>query len=185
VPIRASYNGQQIGREFQGLVSKKYVGRVRVAARGATFETADAIEHEGRADIRSAGRFGRRWTDGFHAQVSVVGSGSFSIRVFDDVPYFNIFEYGGIIRGRPLLWIPLSFARDAIGVRARDFPGGLFRVNRKRGGAPLLLSIRDRQPKYFGKSQVRIPKKFHIRRIVREQVARVGDRFRRLLSDGR
>lgn len=79
-----------------------------------------------------------------------------------------VHQTGRLIRGRPMLWIPLSFAEDAQGVRARDFPGGLFRVDRKKGGAPLLLSIKDRQPKYFGKTQVYVPKRFRVIEIIRE-----------------
>jgi hypothetical protein len=177
VSVRFRFNGQQIGREFQGLVAKQYVRQVKSALGKAATETADEIEIRGRADIRSAGRFGRRWTDGFHAKVRLAGN-RYTIQVFDDVPYFNIFELGGTIRGKPMLWIPLSFATDAIGIRARDYPGGLFRVDRKAGGAPLLLSIKDKQPKYFGKESVRMPKKFHIRRIVREEAGQIGKRFR-------
>lgn len=148
--------------------------------RGALVKAANTASREilsrGRADIRSAGRFGTRWTQGLHADVETPKSGDIQILVDHDVPYWKVFERGAVIRGRPLLWIPLSFARDAKGVLARNFPGGLFRVDRKGGKAPLLLSIKTGEPKYFGKERVKIPKKFHIVQICRD-VARKLKQF--------
>jgi hypothetical protein len=74
----------------------------------------------------------------------------------------------------------LSFARDAQGVRARDYPQPLFRVNRK-GKAPLLLT-KGGEPKYFGKPRVRIPRKFHIRDIVRIVSRSIKPVFREVLK---
>jgi hypothetical protein len=67
----------------------------------------------------------------------------------------------------------LSFAKDAQGVRARDYPGKLFRVDRDGGKAPLLLGGSPATPKYFGKASVRIPKKFHLRDIIREGASKL------------
>ena len=81
------------------------------------------------------------------------------------VKYWKVFEEGRVIFGKPLLWIPLSFSTAGhLGVRARDFPGKLFRVNRK-GKAPLLMN--EQGPQYFGKERVRIPRKWHLRDIVK------------------
>jgi hypothetical protein len=136
-------------------------------AAGATArEAAFQIQEFGRADIAAAGNFGSaRWQQGFKATTLLRGQ-DFTIEVSSVVPYFMIFERGGVIHGKPLLWIPLSFATDAKGVMARDFPGGLFRVDRKSGAAPLLFSVASGDPKYFGKESVTIPKKFHIRQII-------------------
>jgi hypothetical protein len=151
--------------------------RIQRSLASTANEAAATILRLGRANISAAGKFGTRWTQGLHADVLINPVVS-SIQVWHEVPYFMIFERGGIIQGKPLLWIPLSFASDAQGKRARDFPGGLFRVDRKSGGAPLLLSIRDKQPKYFGKTSVNIPQKFHIRDIARK----VGNSLRDIYS---
>lgn len=87
-----------------------------------------------------------------------------------------------MISGKPLLWIPLDFASDAKGVRARDYPGRLFRVDRA-GKAPLLLS--DDGPKYFGKEQVRIPKKWHLRQIAAQVSRKMNSYFKRAMRNGR
>jgi hypothetical protein len=57
-------------------------------------------------------------------------------------------------------------------------------VNRK-GKAPLLLSARDKKPKYFGKLSVRIPKKFHILEIGREVARKLKEFYRVRMSRGK
>jgi hypothetical protein len=136
------------------------------------------ILSRGRADISGAGRFGARWTTGLTADVEDKPPTSVDITVRQAVPYWSVFQYGKTIHGKPLLWIPLSFAREAQGVRARDFPGRLFRVDRKSGGAPLLLSADDKQPKYHGQSEVTIPKKFHLVEICHDVAGQLGQLYR-------
>lgn len=163
--LRIKFSGDQLGPKFKR--NRTRDGEiVLAAARASAQEGAGIILKRGRSDISKAGRFGSRWTDGLTAPVTE-GGGRIVINVAHAVPYFMVFQRGKVIRGKPLLWIPLSFAGDALGRRARDFPGGLFRVNRA-GKAPLLLSIRDKRPKYFGKTKVTIPKKFHVLEIGRE-----------------
>ncbi len=180
--IRLYFQGERAGPLFQRSVFRQ-AARVRAAARDAADETAADILTLGRADISSAGNFGTRWTQGLHDEVTE-GGGSIRISVGHDVPYFSVFEEGKTILGKPMLWIPLGFADDAKGVFARDYPGGLFRVDRKQG-APLLLSIADRQPKYFGRDHVVIPKKFHIVEIVKEAARRFKDLYRSFFSSER
>jgi len=156
--------------------------KVHQAALTTARVAAVLIEDRGRADIANAGNFGRRWTEGLKATVTQ-GGGNIRIRVTHDVEYWTVFQYGKVIRGKPLLWIPLSFADDAQGVMARDFPAPLFRVDRQ-GKAPLLISADDGQPKYFGKEQVKIPKKFHLVEIAAEVSRDLGDLFRRFFRQG-
>jgi hypothetical protein len=98
------------------------------------------------------------------------------------LPYWTVFQFGKVIHGRPLLWIPLRFAADAKGVRARDYPGKLFRVNRKGGKAPLLLSAATKEPKYFAKPYVKIPKKFRVLEIARELSHKINDFYKRRMG---
>jgi len=143
---------------------KKHRGVRLLALRDSMHEIGQTCLAEGRADIAGAGRFGQRWKDGLQAAEDF-GPERSTLTIFHTIFYWTVFEFGAVIKGKPLLWIPLSFAVDAIGVMARNFPGGLFRVDRKAGGAPLLLSRATGEPKYFGKEQVTIPKKFHLRAI--------------------
>jgi Bacteriophage HK97-gp10, putative tail-component len=170
--VRAYVDDARVGALFQRS-SQRLERAGRDAIRGAAQDVADEILRFGRADIRSAGNFGTRWTEGLEAGVTVTeGGGSVRINVTHAVPYWRVFEYGATIHGRPLLWIPLSFANIPPGINARDF-GPLFRVDRKAGGAPLLLSIADKQPKYFGKESVTVPRKFHLRDIARRAANRL------------
>lgn len=120
---------------------------------------ASMIRTQSLDDIRSAGNFSDAYTQGL--KVTVDGN---SVITMLDAPGSSIFEEGGTIQGNPLLWIPIS-GTDAEGIQASNYASGLFSVNRKAGGPPLLFSISDRQPKYFGISSVVIPKKFHLAEI--------------------
>lgn len=174
--LKVRLRDRQMGKQFRVKNQETYLKVQRAMAQTAKTAAAE-IKQRGDADITGAGRFGSRWTRGFHSVVSVVGS-NFSVRTYHDIFYFSVFEFGKTIRGKPLLWIPLSFATDAQGVMARDFRGGLFRVDRKRG-APLLLSRRTGEPKYFGREQVRIPRKFHIRDICKDVASRLKTIYQR------
>ena len=109
------------------------------------------------ADIAGAGNFSSR----YEVNVKVEGD---TITTEIDGPGAAIFATGGTVEGHPLLWLPIS-GTDAEGIRAGDYGNQLFSVNRKTGGPPLLFSIADRAPKYFGVPSVTIPKKFHIAEI--------------------
>lgn len=162
-------NGQQLGPQFKAGVQRFKERSTASIQKAARLAAAD-IEQLGRANIRAGGNFGSaRWQEGFQAKVSFQSQTNISIRVTHSVRYWKVFEEGRVIHGKPLLWIPLSFSEAGhLGVRARDFPGKLFRVDRK-GKAPLLMS--DNGPEYFGKESVRIPRKWHLRDIVK-RVAR-------------
>lgn len=167
--VRLNLAGERVGPQLERK-SVKWKKQVNDAARGAANDVVDYVVPKAQQDIKSGGHFGARWTKGFTGKVTEGGGSvrvSFSMPSEPPMKHWRVFEYGAIIRGKPLLWIPLSFAKDAQGVRARDYPGKLFRVNRK-SGAPLLLGGNPATPKYFGKTQVRIPKKFHLRDIIRE-----------------
>ncbi len=168
--VRLNLAGERIGPQLERK-SVKWKSQVNEAARGVADDMVDYVVPRARADIANAGRFGVRWSQGFTATVDEGGG---HIRVSFIMPneppmrYWRTFEFGAVIHGKPLLWIPLSFAADAQGIRARDYPGKLFRVDRKAGGAPLLLGGKPASPKYFGIAQVTIPKKFHLRSIIRD-----------------
>jgi hypothetical protein len=173
--LRIKFSDDQLGRKFKKVMVKRG-DQVTQAARLAAIDVQTEILSRGRADIRSAGNFGTRWTRGLTAPITE-GGGRIVINVRHAVPYFMVFQRGKVIHGKPLLWIPLSFAPEAQGVRARDYPGKLFRVNRV-GKAPLLLGGNPAKPKYFGKRFVRIPKKFHVLEIGREVSRRMKDFYK-------
>jgi hypothetical protein len=174
--LRIKFFGDQLGPKFRRNRTRDGEN-VLTAARQTARDAAEEFLTRGRRDIRGAGNFGSRWTEGLTAPITE-GGGRIVINARHAVPYFMVFQRGKRIRGKPMLWIPLSFAGIAKGLRARDYPGGLFRVNRK-GKAPLLLSVRDRKPKYFGKSAVTIPKKFHVLEIGRDVGRKLREFYRK------
>lgn len=166
--VRLNLAGERVGPQLEKN-SVKWKKQINDAARGAAQDVVEYITPLARADIKRAGRFGDRWSNGFVGKVTEGGGHvkvSFSMPSDPPMRHWRVFEFGATIRGKPLLWIPLSFAKDAQGVMARDYPGKLFRVDRA-GKAPLLLGGKPATPKYFGKTSVTIPKKFHLRDIIR------------------
>jgi hypothetical protein len=174
--IRVYFDKERVGQKFERSVTRQGA-RVRLAARATAFDASEKIRQLAAVDMANAGNFGPRWTEGLNVEITE-GGGNIRMAFNHNVDYFSVFQYGAVIHGKPLLWIPLSFAEDAKGVLARNFPGGLFRVDRsKKGKAPLLLSYATREPKYFGKESVTIPKKFHVIEIIREVASSMRDIF--------
>jgi hypothetical protein len=175
-------NGDKMGQQLK-IKATKFDEKRTLAIQSAARRTASDIETAGRQNIAAGGDFGsERWQQGFRALVSYQSRSDLRIRVTHAVSYWKVFEYGAKILGKPLLWIPLSFsAAGKLAVRARDFPGQLFRVDRK-GKAPLLLS--DAGPEYFGKESVRIPKKWTLREIVKEKARLMKQYYQQAMKNG-
>ena len=177
--LRLYVQDERVGQLLRRSVSRQG-DKVRAAARETAQAAAEQIVTRGRADIRSApGNWGQRWPDGLNAEVSE-GGGNIRISVTHDVPYFMVFERGALIKGKPLLWIPLS--SNPFKVRARDYPGRLFKTVRKSDGLQLLGSRDDGQMKYFAKESVTIPKKFHITEIARQVASNMKLAYRKIFQ---
>jgi len=170
-----------------GAVFSRYGEKSKDALRGAANDAADEILARGQDDIESAGNFGDRWTEGLHVNVTE-GGGNIKVSMTHDIPYWTVFEFGAVIHGNPLLWIPFSFADDAKGLWPRAY-GPLFRVDRKSDGLPILFAWSPggrggkAEPKYFGKEQVVEPKKFHLREIAREVAKELPGYFKERFKD--
>jgi hypothetical protein len=134
------------------------------------------IKEKADADIESAGNFGARWTDGLHVNLEGAAP-NMRLYMTHDIEYASIFETGGTIEGNTKLWLPIP-GTDAMYHRANAFPGGV-RGGRGNRARPLLFSVTDRQPKYFGVDSVTIPKKFHLAEDVNDAMAN----FRQAFSD--
>jgi hypothetical protein len=126
-----------------------------------------------KADVTGAGDFSAD-------AVSVTVDGD-TITTTVDLPGAAIFETGGTIYGKPLLWIPFS-GTDAEGVQASSYGDKLFSVNKLTGGVPMLFAIKDRAPKYFGVPNVNVPKKFHVAEIEQRVMAQYADVFERAFN---
>ncbi|WP_206534797.1 DUF6441 family protein, partial [Mesorhizobium sp. M7A.F.Ca.CA.001.13.1.1] len=94
-----------------------------------------------------SGGFSRRFANSFRTNVYPKTGASLGAAalVFDTVPYFDIFETGGRVAGKPMLWLPLPSAPKRIGRQRMTAElyiksvGPLFTINRP-GKAPLLAA---------------------------------------------
>jgi hypothetical protein len=153
--------------------------RVAQAARRALEEAGERIVTAGKEDMLAGGNFGSpRWQTSLTAPVLPVGveTSNLTLSVRHAVPFWRIFEYSGKILGRPLLWIPLPW--NPTKVRARDFPGKLFRVDRE-GKNPLLMTGRPARAMYVGVKSVFLRRRFHLRPIIRRVAKTMPALFRK------
>ena len=174
-------DGDKMGRKLK-VVTKNFGEKQTKAVQRVAVRVKDEIEYQGRINIRAGGNFGSsRWQQGLNAALSYAARADIRIRLTHAVFFWKVFEKGAVIHGRPLLWIPLSFG-NAFGVRARDYPKPLFRVNRP-GKAPLLLD--DQGPQYFGKESVTIPKKWDLVGITKRISRNMGAYYKEAMRNGR
>jgi hypothetical protein len=153
--------------------------RVAQAARRSMEEAGKRIVEAGKEDMLAGGNFGSpRWQTSLTAPILPQGveTSNLTLSVRHQVHFWRIFEYGGKILGRPLLWIPLPW--NPAKVRARDFPGKLFRVNR-RGKNPLLMTGKPAQAMYVGVKSVFLRRRFHLRPIIRRVAKTMPALFRK------
>ena len=147
--------GRQFEKNFTGL-REKFAKAFTAAANMA----ASMIEQAARADIVRSGM------PNMASSLQVKAEGSINnMRISMTIgdPRAALFETGGTVHGKPLLWLPLS-GTSAEGIHASEFPDKLFSAKSKTG-LPLLFSIADKSPKYFGVEQVTIPRKFHLKEV--------------------
>jgi hypothetical protein len=137
-------------------------------------ETAANSVFEGRRNIASAGRFGRNWQRDL--QFRMIGTGlETKAIVFHKSALATVFESGATIRGRHLLWIPVT-----PGMPPPRRSGKRLTFARVRGHALLFDADdrdRHRRPLYFGVPVVTIRKKWRITEIVEEQVKKFAALF--------
>lgn len=140
--LRLKYEGPPRGKWAAGIKSAE---QPIARAITTTFrEAAKEIEAKGRAEIAGK-RFSRRWQAGFTVRVT---PRQFSLQPVitgrHRIGFANIFERGGTIRGKPLLWLPLPTAPKKIGGKRTS--AGLYvravgpLVSINRPGKPPLLA---------------------------------------------
>lgn len=82
---------------------------IAAAATGAIKDAAAQIKTQGRAAIASGG-FGQKWQNALRIEVYPKSGTSINAAALahHKIPYAGIFETGGTIAGKPLLWVPLT-----------------------------------------------------------------------------
>jgi hypothetical protein len=167
--FRSSNTSGQIEKAF----AEKHTA-IRKAAKATIVAAANEMLRKGRADIGAAG-FGRDWQDGLKVSVYPKGdrdSVNSAAYVTHDIPFAGVFEQGAVIRGSPLLWVPLPDVPKTVG-RERMSPrlyaqsvGPLFSVRGPSGRMLLVHKVGKRLvPVFVGITNVMIKKRFHIEEI--------------------
>jgi hypothetical protein len=84
-------------------------GDLKKASMGAANKAADIMKRDGRADIAGAG-FGPKWQNALRVVVYPKNAQSIqpTIQTYHKIGYSEIFEEGGSIFGKPLLWLPIE-----------------------------------------------------------------------------
>jgi Family of unknown function (DUF6441) len=153
---------------------------VATAAVAALRETAANSVQEGRSNIAGAGKFGPKWQQGLQFRtVDAEEGGEPSLQakaiIFHRFGIAGVFEHGATIQGKPLLWIPTQEGGPPASRSGRKLTSATVR------GQPMLFDAadpaRDRKPLYIGVPSVRIPKKWRITEIVKENVAKIASLF--------
>lgn len=139
-------------------------------------DAAQQLQDACRSNIAGSGNFTGEWVEGLTVEVELPPAGGFVINGYHSLGAMTRpHMYGATIFGNPLLWIPFSNAPEAKNIRARDYPGRLFRVDRTRGPPPLLFGVDDQLPKYTGLVSVTIPKRWDIEGQCKMVAAKIPD----------
>ena len=86
-----------------------YFDPIRQASTAAINDVGDLAKQRGRQKIAAAG-FGKRWQNALRSEVYPKRAESVNAAawIYHRIPYAGVFEEGATIRGKPLMWVPLS-----------------------------------------------------------------------------
>lgn len=158
--------------EWRAAFARDLPREITAAAYAALQDTARDIETAGRQAI-AAGGFGPRWQQAFRVKVfPSKPSLNAAIFAYHKIPYAGLFETGGTVRGRPLLWLPTRNVPVVAG-GGRPSPAKFVRAGgqlsggrRGRKGRPILFGKRAGakgfKPMFIGVPAVTIGKQFSV-----------------------
>ena len=164
------------------------------AASAAMADGAAKIKSDGKRAIAAAG-LGPALKNGLRTSVRPRKPSLHpEIFVSHRIGYASIFETGGTIRGKPLLWLPIEANLPSRGPRFHWTPkryisqiGRLASAN--HGGRPLLVTVpphgsrRRPVPVFVGVDSVDIRKRFDIETIIQKVVNEIPALFEKHLND--
>jgi hypothetical protein len=189
--VKINFANEQAVQQAIKMNMDKLGNVVRDAMREAAMETRDFMQAAGAEDIAEAGNFGQRWQDAFQVEVTETQR-TFRVTAKMEaseppVVYWPVFEYGKTIEAKNpsgYMWLPFRGA-EGTDVWPRVYGSeNLFRITSK-SGLPMLLDRETKEPKYFGKESVTIPKKFHLHEIMRDEAKKAKAAFKRILAEMR
>ena len=119
-----------------------YFDPIRRAATGAMKDLSETAKMQGRAEISRAG-FSKRWQNTLRSEAYPKRdfSANAAVWLYHRIPYAGVFEEGARIRGKPLMWVPLS-STPKIGrnkpLTPKSFAAAYGKLVPMRGKQPLL-----------------------------------------------
>ena len=98
-----------VAKGFVDVIARELQKPIAKAATAAMKDAGDVAKRTGRSSIASAG-FSRKWQNAL--RVNIYPAQGDSMRpaafIFHKIRYAGVFEEGAVIRGQPLLWLPLG-----------------------------------------------------------------------------
>ena len=167
---------------------------VAVAAEAALRDVAAESVQEGRSDIAAAGPgFSRaEWLSGLQYRTfddRIGGQATLSGKavIFHKYGIAGVFESGADIKSKKLMWLPTRAGLARLGGARRPSRSGRKLTFATVRGVVMAFDAadkaRDRKPLYIGLKEVVIPKKFHIKQIVADNMAHIAEFFLQELKD--
>jgi hypothetical protein len=173
-----------------GQYEKAFTGHYRTiaqAATGAIKEAAELAKSAARSNIASAG-FSERWQNALRANTYPKSGESIDAAalVYHKIPYAGIFERGGTITGKPLLWIPLGqnlSGGNRLTPKSATAAFGPLKVMARGGKVFLVGKVGKKSvPLFVGVASVREPKKFDVIATVKKIAAKLPELYAKNLK---
>jgi hypothetical protein len=189
VPLRFSLT--DVAKGFVDVIARELQRPIAKAATAAMKDAGDVAKRIGRSSIASAG-FSRKWQNAL--RVNVYPAQGDSLRpaafIFHKIRYAGVFEEGSVIRGQPLLWLPLAnvpvrrgrqmtpseYVRSVgplVSVQRSGSPPLLFAKYRAKRSRRRAADSLGRKPLYIGISTSTIAKRFDIRGAAQQAAAQL------------
>lgn len=163
--------------------------KIQDAGAAAMKETQIGVKVGGRRAIAGGG-FGRKWQNAFRVNLYPKRGRASNPAVFayHKIPYAGVFEKGAVIKGKPVMWLPLPHIPKKMGGRrttpesyAKRF-GKMITITSPKGHQ-IILGRRSRrkgaqlEPIFVGLTVVTIRKKFDLDGVFTREANRIPQRY--------
>jgi len=146
------------------------IANYRDIIKSAADEMARMMLVRAQLDVASVGR---RFIKGVKVPVKKI-TGGYDVQILQTPGWSKVYEFGGVSKGKPLLWIPLQRGRRT---RARKRIGKLFRPK----GRNVLMNRKTKKVEFIGVASVTHQRRTHLRRIASEEAAKFSQRIKQLI----
>jgi hypothetical protein len=146
------------------------IANYRDIIKAAADDMAKSMLLRAQLDVASVGR---RFIKGIRVPVKRI-TGGYDVQILQTPAYSKVYEFGGVSKGKPLLWIPLQRGRRT---RAKKRKGKLFRPR----GRNVLMNRKTGKVEFIGVPSVTHQRRTHLRRIASEEAAKFTQRIKRLI----